>query len=198
MTVPSLPVQVVGSSSGEGPVKNALCGLVLLGLSACADSLDDFDITRVATAKVSGNPLGSLLGVLALGGFADMKLSDSQEFKNQGVKPHHVDSVKLSRLRLKVTVPASGQDLTFMKQLSFFAVAKDLPEVRVASGGPFAAGVNTVELTLDGVELKPYVVAEAMSLTTKVDGQAPKQDTTLEATVTLHVDVNVSGVVTGN
>jgi hypothetical protein len=69
--------------------------------------------------------------------------------------------------------------------------------VRVARASAFKAGATSVDLRLDGVERKPYAVAASMSLTTKAEGHAPKNDTTSEATVVRHVDVDVTGIVTG-
>ncbi len=188
------------------PTLRPLALLTALVLAAGCDSvkLDTFTITRTGSADIPGGPgLPVLSSVLSLGGLNDMKFSDSQEFKNQGVKPSDVDSVTLSKLRLDVTKPASGQDLTFFKSVKFYAEGKDpagaaLPRVLLASGGPFTAGQNGVDLTLTHVELKPYLTAPSMSITSDVDGQPPKQDSTVRATISLRVDVDVSGVVTGN
>ncbi len=164
--------------------------------NSVSTSLDDFDITRTASTTIQGSVLSQLLQPLGFAGWTDMNLSSSAEMKNQGVKPNQIDSVKLKLLRLKVSKPTS-QDLTFFKSVKFYAESKDLPKLLVAHGGPFAAGQGSVDLTLDDGELKPYVTAAAMSLTSEVDGHSPAQDTTIDATVTLRVDVNVTGTITG-
>lgn len=184
-------------------LRGAAAVLALAGLCSapgCADvaSIDDFDITRSAETVIQGSVLTQILGAMGFPGLSDMQLSDSAEMKNQGVKPNQIDSIRLKLLRLKVTKPASGQDLTFFKSIEFYAESKGLAKKLVAKGGPFSAGATQVDLTLLDAELKPYATAEAMSLTTVVDGHPPGQDTTLQATVTLRVDVNVTGAVTGN
>lgn len=173
--------------------------LALFVASACADAqgIDDFDITRSAEAVIQGSLLTQVLTPLGFAGLSDMQLSNAQEMANQGVKPHQIDSVKLKLLRLRVTKPASGQDLTFLKRVKFYAESKGLEKKLVAQGGPFAAGTTQADLQLLGTELKPYVTAASMSLTTEVEGHAPGQDTTLQATVTLRVDVDVSGAIAG-
>lgn len=170
---------------------------LLAACSSASTSLDDFDITRTASVQIQGSPLSGLLQPLGFAGWTDMNLSSSAEMKNQGVKANQIDSVKLKLLRLKVSKP-TGQDLGFFKSVKFYAESKDLPKLLVAHGGPFSAGQGSVDLTLDNAELKPYVTAAAMSLTSEVDGHAPAQDTTIDATVTLRVDVNVTGAITGN
>lgn len=176
-----------------------LAAVLGLALSACADgkSIDDFDITRSAESVVSGSVLTQVLGSIGFASLSDLNFSNSAEMKNSGVKPSQIDSIKMTLLRLKVKKPATGQDLTFLSSVKFYAESSGLPKVLVAEGGPFAAGSGQVDLKLAGAELKPYATAASMSLTTEVSGHAPAQDTTIEATVTLRVNVNVTGAVLG-
>ena len=171
--------------------------VVWTGGCASGSSLDDFDITRSAETVIKGSLLSQVLSSLGFAGLSDMQLSNSAEMKNQGVKPNQIDSVRLKLMRLRVKSPA-GQDLTFFKSIQFFAESQGLEKKLVAKGGPFAAGATQVDLQLVDADLKAYVTAPSMSLTTAVDGHPPPQDTTIEATVTLRVDVNVTGAVTGN
>ncbi len=171
--------------------------LVLLFASCTTSKLDEFDLSRTATAEVAGSPLPAVLqNALNMTGFADMEFSTAQEFKNQGVAPNDVDSIKLRALSLKVVSPP-GQDLTFLESVEFFAEAEGKAKVSVAKGGPFAKGVASLALTMTNVELKPYVVAPKMSLTAAVKGHQPNQTTKIEATAVLRVDVDVTGAVTG-
>lgn len=175
-------------------------GCVALALlAACANgtSLDDFDITRTAQTVVQGSLLSQVLTPLGFSALSDMQLSNSTEMKNQGVKPNQIDSIKLKLLRLRVIKPPTGQDLTFFKSIEFFAESNGLEKKLVAKGGPFAPNQGQADLQLLDVDLKPYVTAPSMSLTTTVDGHSPAQDTTVEATVTLRVDVNVTGTISG-
>jgi hypothetical protein len=176
---------------------------VLVLSNGCADKLDAFTITRSGSADVAGSVLpGVLTSALQLGGLGNMDFSQSAEFKNQGVKANQVDSVTLTKLHLQVTKPASGQDLQFLDKVEFFAEGKDtagnpLPRVLVATGGPFTKGATGVDLTIPSQELKPYVIGPSMSITSDVKGKPPAQDTTLQVTVSMRVDVNVTGVITG-
>lgn len=171
-----------------------------VALLSCADGkgLDDFDITRTANTVIAGSILTQVLAPLGFSSLSDMNLSESAEMKNSGAKANQIDSIHLTLLRLKVKKPPTGQDLTFFSTVKFYAESKGLPKVLVAEGGPFAAGTAQVDLKLTGAELKAYATAPAMSLTTEVTGHPPAQDTTIEATVSLRVNVNVSGTVLGN
>ncbi len=173
--------------------------LVFAFAAACTSgtSLDDFDITRSAQTVVPGSLLTQVLTPLGFAALSDMQLSNSTEMQNQGVKPNQIDTIKLKMLRMRVVKPPSGQDLSFFKSIEFFAESSGLEKKLVAKGGPFAANQSQVDLQLLEVDLKPYVTAPNMSLTTKVDGHSPPQDTTVEATVTLRVDVNVTGTISG-
>ena len=68
----------------------------------------------------------------------------------------------------------------------------------IAKGGPFQAGLTEVGLTVDDVELKPYVASQTMQVTTKVSGHAPQNTTTIKATVVVDVDVNVGHALCGH
>lgn len=172
--------------------------LALVLATACTDNgLDTFDITRTATATIAGSVVPVVLQqALGLTGFGNMDFAQAQEFKNAGVKPNEVDSVKLHALSLQVQQP-QGQDLTFFDSIEFYAEADGLPRLLVASGGPFAKGQTAVSLTMKGAELKPYVTAAKMSLSTEVKGKQPPQETKVLATVVLRVDIDVTGVVSG-
>lgn len=159
--------------------------------------LDELDIKRSSTATIpGGNILSQLVGSLGFSDLADMDLKDSQELKNQGVKPNEIDSVKLDSLTLDIVSPA-GQDFGFLDDVSFFIEAPGLEKKRIAHGEAFAPGLAHVGLDVDDVELKPYVTAASMSITSEVQGHQPNQETKVKATVVLTVDIDVGGLACG-
>ncbi len=170
--------------------------LLLLGAITCG-GLDHFQVKKSSTTTVaSGSVVEQLVGSLGFGDLATFNIADAQEFKNQGVDKNDIDSVKLNQLTLTITSP-SGADFTFLDELSFYVEGGSLPKKRIAHGGPFQAGLSTVGLDVDDVELKDYAILPSMSITTEVVGRRPAQDTTVEARIVLDVDVNVSGVLCG-
>lgn len=178
-------------------MKRSIFFCACLALATC-DSLDNFDVEQKSRASIPGQtPLEMLLGSVSFTGFDNFDITQNAELKNQGVTKNQIDSVRLSRVTLTVVDPASGQDFMFISSLSFFVEAPGLPRVRIATGGPFPAGANMVELNVDDVELAPYATAASMNITTESSGQKPQQDTTVEATIGLDVDANLGGAICG-
>ena len=134
-----------------------------------------------------------LAGDMGFDSFIAFDLTANEQFQNQGVERHQIDSVRMTALRLTT----SSGDFTFLETLAFYVQAEGHPKVRVASGGPFPEGQANIELTLDDVDLAPYASAPSMDLTTEVQGRRPDQDITIKAGVDFLVDVNVSGLLCG-
>ncbi|MBI3179112.1 MAG: hypothetical protein HYZ27_05585 [Deltaproteobacteria bacterium] len=169
--------------------------LVLLAALSCGD-VDNFDIVESSSTQIPGCTVAcQVLSTLPFADFGAMDLTQNEELENQGVSKDQIDSVKVTDLVLTVTDPP-GQDLTFIETIEFRVSAAGLSEKVIAQGGPFPAGLTQVHLNVLDVELKPYASAESMTITTETGpgSEMPPQSTTVEATITLSVDVNVSGV----
>jgi len=171
--------------------------LLITVLVTCG-GLTRLTTTQTASASIPAGTLVDLLtGDLGFGNLASFDITQSQEFKNQGIKREQINSLKLRSLTLTITQPANGQDFTFLDNLAFFVEASGLPKKEIARGGPFSAGATTVALAVLDVELAPYATAPSMTFTTTASGRKPKSATTLEAKVVLDADVNVAGVLCG-
>ena len=91
------------------------------------------------------------------------------------------------------TAEGSTTTLDFIQSVKFYAEAEGLPRVLVASSNDFA-GETSVEMDVESeLELKPYVVAPAMTLSAEVEGKRPQEDTEITADVTLTIDATVPG-----
>lgn len=169
---------------------------VVLVLIACG-SLSRISVSQNATATIPGATLlEQLAGDLSFGGLGSFDISQSAEFKNQGVKKEQINSVTLKALTLTVTSPSNG-DFTFLEKLSFFVEAPGVEKKEIAKGGPFTVGQKTVSLTVLDVELAPYATAASMTFTTAATGKKPSNTTTIDAKVTLDADVNIGGLICG-
>lgn len=153
----------------------ALCAALVL--AGCNIS---FDVPVESETTVRGGGLFAGLLGNAFGDFANLDLSSSQEFRNQGVGKNDVKSVQLTELTLSIVEPASG-NFDFISRISFFVEAEGLEKKRVAVADPVAKGLTRIELSLDDVELAPYITAPSMSLTTDANARAPEQDTKIQA-----------------
>lgn len=170
--------------------------LVLAGLVLCATCSDVDNVVVEADGRAQipeGGVLEELLGDLDFAGFDDIDITQAQEFENQGYTEDQIDSVRLETVTLTVSTPAGG-NFDFLDSIAFFVEAEGEERVEIARLDPVPMGESVVELEVDGsVELRPYVVADAMTVTTEASGTRPEDDTTVDAHLSFDVDVNVSG-----
>lgn len=161
-------------------------------LTSCG-RLDEVDITRTATGTVIGAPGAAPLTGGSFGGLGLML--DEAALRQNGIDPGDVDSAKLVGLRLTATRGTSFE--AWLDAVSFFLEAPGLPRVRVAQTSgvrSLPAGTTTLELSAAGVDLKPYALAPSRTVDVEVTGTQPPVDTTIQATATIRVNVNVSGL----
>ncbi|HCF60543.1 MAG TPA: hypothetical protein DFS52_21415 [Myxococcales bacterium] len=174
--------------------KRLLAILSPLLLLSCG--VDTFETTVQGSTKVDGAPgLLKLLPAFApFEGLTNLDFSSNQEFENQGVDKSDVDSVKVTRLTLKIASP-SDQDFSFLESLRFYAAADGKRALVAKKDGidklDLRAPNPVLVFDLEDVELAPFVSAPSMSIEVEGTGRQPESDTTLEAEVTLRVDVNV-------
>jgi hypothetical protein len=172
-------------------MRNALPFGLLLS-AACG--LNVFDVTvKGSTTVEQGSLLEQIASLPAFSGFNSFDMAQTAEFRNQGVSKEQINSVKLKSFTLTVKSPA-GAKLDFIDTISFFAETSGVERRRIAHK-TIADGLGSVELELDGVELKPYVSAPSMTITTDVSGRRPPDDTTVEAVVVLTVETNLAGAI---
>ena len=177
------------------PNTSRLAVVVLLSLLTSCGSLTKISTTQTATATIQGGSLLDLLtGDIGFGNLGNFDITQSQEFKNQGIRKEQLNSVKLRTLTLTITNPPSGQDFTFLQSLSFSVEAPGVAKKEIAKGGPFQAGAKEISLTVLDVELVPYATATSMTFTTTANGKKPANTTTIDAKVVLDADVNLSGL----
>ena len=167
--------------------------LTLAALLACAQATSFSTTVEAQTDIEGGGLLEQLAGDIGFDSFIAFDVTANEQFANQGVERHQIDSVYLTALRLN----ASEGDFTFLDRLEFFVEAEGQARVRIAHGGPFPEGQSAIELSLDDVDLAPYAAAPSMDLKTVVQGRRPDQDTTITAGVDFLIDVNVSGALCG-
>jgi hypothetical protein len=166
---------------------------LLLALVTCSEA-DNVTVDADGEAIVpGGGVLDDLLGQLDFAGFDDVDLAQSEALQNQGYTEDDIDSVHLVSLDLEIAAPA-GATFDFLERIAFFVEADGLPRVEIAQLDEVAAGSTELALVVVAdVELRPYVVAEAMTVTSEVTGSRPDDDTTVAAHLAFDVDINVTG-----
>jgi hypothetical protein len=168
--------------------------LVLTLFASCSPAVT-FDVTQTGEALAArGTFLQCKLAALDIGQFSDIQFDDTQEFENQGVEREDVESVHLTDLKMRVKSP-EGKDMSYLSRVTFFAEADGVERVQVGDQTSFPAGAGTVSFTLSGAELKPYVVAPSMRITTEVSADGcPSEDQTLEITAVFQFEATARGI----
>ncbi|HVK68609.1 MAG TPA: hypothetical protein VM694_29320 [Polyangium sp.] len=171
-------------------LQNLVLAIAAAAVTSC-DNLDNFEVDVGAKATIPpGTILEELLGVLAFDEFQSINLT--QELDNQGVTKEDIDSVRMISLALVIEGPA-GANFDFIESIAFFAETEGQPKVLVAELDPVPKGKISLDFVVSGAELKPYVVAPSMKLTTTTKGKRPPQETRVSAAAVLDVDVTVPG-----
>ena len=168
----------------------ALAIALLATTASC--KLDHIDVSVSGAATIpAATPLDPLLGALRFTGLE--KVDFTQQFQNQGVSKGDVDSVHPKSFGLAVTSPAGG-NFDFLRSIAFFAATDGQPKIRIAHLDAVPKGQAALTLDVDeGAELKPYVVAPHVDITTSVDGGRPPQETTIRADLVFDVNLNITG-----
>lgn len=163
-----------------------LAVLLLATLAACG--LDEIDVNASRRAVIQGHPAGALADLpLAVDGLASFDVAGSREFAKHGAEPDDIDSVKLTSLLVTVEGP-SGATLDFVDRVEFFASAPGLPTVKIATMD-VAPGATTTRARVVDAELKDHATARSMTLSSRILGRQPREDTTVRVDAVLRVDV---------
>jgi hypothetical protein len=162
-------------------------------LVAACGRLDEVDITRKASGTIPGAPGAPPLAIPPDVGLGLML--DRSALADNGINPSDVDSAKVIALRVSVSNGTSFE--AWLDEVSFFVQGEGLPRALVAQKKgirALPAGTTVIELSTPGVDLKPYVLAPSSTVSVEASGKQPPVATTLEATATIRVDVNVTGL----
>lgn len=177
-------------------LRHVLILFPLLSLLACQPNVFPVEVNGETTVPGDPSPLPAVLNVFpAIGSFSNIDFNQSQEFQNQGVTKDQVNSVRMSFARIRIVSPDT-QDYSFLQQLQFFARAGD-EEVLVAEKfGIDQLGLQPPNPVLElevkpDAELQPFVTAPSMSIVVRGNGRLPPQNTRLEATVGVNVEIKV-------
>jgi len=150
---------------------------------------------RETTLIDAGSIIEQWVGDFGFGAFLNMDISSNQELENQGVERDQIDAVYLKSVELRIIAPAEGADFDFIESLNFLIQATDLESKKVAWGDSFEEGSALINLNVSPDDLVAYAAAPSMDITTEARGRRPRQDTTIEAVLTLNVEANLAGFI---
>lgn len=167
----------------------------LLLLAACNTGFP-VEVKGDTTIQGDPSPIPDVLSAFPnVGSFSNIDFNQTQEFQNQGVTKDQVKSVHMDHVQIKIVSPDT-QDFSFLENLQFYARANDQEELVAEKIGIDKLGLKAPNPVLDldvkkDVELAPYITAPSMSIVVRGKGRLPPQDTKLEATVGVNVEVKV-------
>lgn len=154
------------------------------------------EVKGETTVQGDPSPIPGLLNAFPnIGSFSNIDFNQTQEFQNQGVTKDQVQSVHMDHVQIRIASPDT-QDFSFLENLQFFARANDQEALVSEKFGIDKLGLKAPNpvLVLDvkeDVDLAPFVTAPSMSIVVRGRGHLPPQDTRLEATVGVNVEVKV-------
>lgn len=161
-----------------------------LALFACADLLTVPVETSASTVVEGQGAIGGILDLIEFAGFSDFDVVVEEELANQGVEEGEIREAYLTAFTLSTP---DGDDLSFVDTFAVYVEAEGQPRTRIAHQEAFPEGEPVVELTLDDVDLAPFIVAPSMTITTEVTGGPPVDDTTVDADIALEVVATAKG-----
>ncbi len=151
---------------------------------ACAPTVS-FDVELSETTTVDGSPLGGIFSAFTFGAFSGIDFETTSEFENNDANRELVESARLKSITLSVIDPDDG-NFDWLNEIEFFVEADGLDRTRISSD-EIADGLDSVSLTLDDVELAPFVRAPSVFFTTEVNALSPAVDTEIQADIVMGV-----------
>jgi hypothetical protein len=165
--------------------------ILLLMTAGCGD-LATFPVTvDIPEQVVEASPLGTIGELLPRDLFDPftVDMSQEEEFKKQDVK--HIESLKLSRLRLNLKPQSEQRNFDFFDSITVNAHSRDGSRtVQVATLSPVPKGLETLQFKVSGKELRD-VVGIDFKLAFDVRGRAPAKKAHFDGDATFTVEAKL-------
>ncbi len=172
----------IGIRTQVGPA-SVIVLLASLLIGGCS-GIGDFTFTKKSDKQTIESSIAGDLTSLAGFNF-DINLERQLEKRDaNGAKAVHLQNVKL-----RVTDDSQGRRLDFIESITFRANSDNEQRTRVAWLDPVPDGQSSVMLETDSqLNLKPYI-QDGLTMETSATGNTPDEDTTIQAVLTLEVEV---------
>ncbi len=180
-------------------MKSSRISIVILALvtlfifNGCdeVDELTKFDLDYKSSFTVSATPL---IGVLPVISTPDITTNAETRFENNNTRKDLVESIKLKSLTLDIEMP-SGEDFSFLKSVKLSISADGLPDKQIASKSEISGSETTLELVIDNVELKDYLLKDSFSIKSEVTtDEVINEEYKIGVNTTFRVDAKILGV----
>lgn len=171
-----------------------LVALVAFLFSACdqVDKLTQFKLDYTTEATIPGT---AGLNVPIVMNTPDRTTNSEQQFSINDTRKDMIEEIYLDEVTLTLKSP-SGEDFSFLEEITIFIKADGLPEKELATKKPVPANTGNV-LTLDvsRVDAQEYIKQEEFSLRVEATvDEVIQQDHTFDIYTRFFVDAKVLGV----
>jgi hypothetical protein len=125
----------------------------------------------------------------------DIETNSESDFSANKTSKDLVEQIKLKTLKLTVKSPSDG-DLGFLKSISVYLSADDLPEIKIAwkDSIPLSAG-GTLELDVSDADMQEYIKKDSFKLKLNtVTREMLGSDYQIDLYTVFFVDVKVLGL----
>lgn len=173
-------------------MRSWLPALAFLAAAAACDTLAAFRVPLEESFRIEGHPgRGAELPVteIELPGISGASLHEA--FRENGVEPERVASVRLHQLTLSVVEPAEGT-LGFLDFVRIRVEAPERERLTVASAVEIPSEAREISLRVEEVELQPWVVHPEMRVVVEFAGERPLATTVLVTRALLDVETTAS------
>ena len=87
----------------------------------------------------------------------------STQLRQNNTSSDLVQSVRLETMTLTITAP-QGQNFSFLQDIQVFILTDSLPAVEVAHRSNIVSSSDTLNMDIDGAELKPYLISNSFKM----------------------------------
>jgi hypothetical protein len=123
----------------------------------------------------------------------DIPTNVSAQLKQNNTSPDLVQSVKLQTMTLTITAPP-GQNFSFLQDIQVFILTDSLPAVEIASKHNIVSSSDTLNMDIDGSELKPYLLTNSFKMKYIItNSKATTVNTTLDIYLKFRFEANLLG-----
>ncbi len=164
--------------------------LMLAALSSCSALPLPINIHLTENTTVErGTAVEQVIGGMEFASYTALDVSQSQEMQNLYVGKSAIRNANVKLLELSILEPAE-QNFDFIQEMSFFVEAEGQPKQRIAYR-KVPDNSRYFRFELDELDLKPYIQAETMKITTTVKGRRPDHDTRIGSRLIIRVGLGV-------
>ena len=159
------------------------------------DELTKFDLPYDTSVNIEASvklpiPAGQTISIPT----PPITTNSEEQFEVNKTAKNLIEEIKLKELTLKVKTPEDG-NFDFVNSIELFINAEGLEETKIASASDIQKGTNEINLTVEDVDLTPYITGNEIVFKVKmVTGKIVTQSMEIDIHSVFHVDAKILGL----